>query len=150
MNLKILALVLVAMSAPIGAQKNASPASPLSGALGFRCTFPVFSTARWTGLVPAPITGTQDFTFDIDQLDYKKGRARIVAAGTAWATMVLTETGMNVIEQTPAGNFNITTVFANGNEEKRFPAVHSRHLNSETNTGAPRASQAFGSCLRVP
>lgn len=150
MNLKILALVLVTVSAPVGAQKSAPLASPLNGALGFRCTFPVYGTARWTGLSAAPLSGTQEFTFDIDSVDYKKGRARIVAAGAAWATMVLTATGMNIIEQTPAGNFTITTIFSTGNEDKKFPAVHSRHLNGETETSAPRASQAFGSCLRVP
>lgn len=151
MNLKILAVVLIAATAPLGAQKKpTAPVSPLAGAAGFRCAFPAFGTARWTGLTAAPLSGTQDFTFNIDSLDYKKGRARIVAAGAAWATMVLTGTGINIIEQTPAGNFNMTTIFSTGNEGQKFPAVHSRHLNSDTDAGMPRASQAFGSCERLP
>jgi hypothetical protein len=140
-------LVVLALGTPARAQT--SPVTgPLATAKGLHCTFPVFGTARWTDLGPETLDGTQEFAFDIDTIDYRRGRARLVASGTTLMTMLLTETGMHVIEQTPIGNLNLTTIFSAESDGRTFRAVHSRHLGDLT--AAPRASQSYGLCELTP
>src|SRR5262245_54528883 len=93
------ALVLViAFVAPVGAQQPKKAPNPLASAKSFRCSFPVYATTTWGGNAQV-LTGPQDFTFVVDTFDFKKGRARIVGgAGSSPVSMVLSDTGMNVIE----------------------------------------------------
>jgi hypothetical protein len=91
------------------------------------------------------VTGTQDFSFQVDSINYRRNEARLVATGSALVTMILTQTGMNLVEKTQIGNLNVTTIFANGGQGQDFPAVHSRHLG-DVDAAPPRTSQAYGRC----
>ena len=89
---------------------------------------------QWTDKGPASTAGQDAFTFDVNAINLKRGAARIVGAGgaTAEATAILSETGLNVIEQTPIGNFILTTIFIGGASADKYFAVHSRHLGDLT------------------
>jgi len=148
MRVRMLAVIFVALVAPAGAQQSGQIRGPLSEIKGLACTFPAYATARWSGITPEIVTGKQDFSFQITGIDYRRRRAEVVGGGTALASMLLTETGMNIIEQTPVGNLNLTTVFAAGGQGKTFIAVHARHLGDLAS--APRSSQAYGTCELTP
>ncbi len=62
-------------------------------------------------------------------------------------TLLVTPTGLNVIEQTLAGNLTVTTIFSGtaSGEGRTYLAVHSRHLGKDMDLPA-RASQAYGTC----
>ena len=144
---RIAPLIVLALVAPVAAQK-AAPTGPFATAKSFKCSFPIYDTARWTGTTPEIFTGTQDFAFQIDAIDYKKGHARIATeTGASLASIVLTQTGLNVIEPTPIGNFNLTTVFVAGGKDKTYLAANSRH-NGDI-TAVPRISQNYGTCELV-
>jgi hypothetical protein len=49
-----------------------------------------------------------------------------------------------VIEATPIGNLNVTTVFVAGGPEGKYIAVHSRHIGDPTPIPSP--SQNYGTC----
>ncbi|MCC7008104.1 MAG: hypothetical protein IT184_04760 [Acidobacteria bacterium] len=134
----------VLAAAPVVAQRGRPAPGPFAAAKALTCSFPVYGAARWDGAAPQAISGTQEFSFRIEGIDYKKNQARIVAAGTVPVTVRLAETGLNVIEQTPIGNFTLTTVFSAGGDGKTFRAVHSRHIGETSDV--PRTSQAYGTC----
>lgn len=94
--------------------------------------------SRWS---KSPETSNSIF----DSIDLKAGKARII--GNQGATDVIalaTPTGLTFIEETPAGNINITTVFAKYNDASNdFTFVHSRHLML---FGEPLPSQYYGVC----
>jgi hypothetical protein len=81
-----------------------------------------------------------------DQLDPKKGTGRIV--GNAGAGDVVVYNGNNsihILEPTPSGNMNITTIFnPTKNSSGNFPVVHSRHINLPGS--GPLPSQYVGLC----
>jgi hypothetical protein len=138
-------VLLAVIATAAAAQKRNAPQGPFASVKTFNCSFPTYATADPMEATPRVSSGTQEFSFTIDTIDFKKKNAEIVGgAGTALAAIVLTQTGLNVIEQTPIGNFNLTTVFASGGQGQRYPAVHSRHLGDVS--GPPRSSQAYGSC----
>ena len=141
----VLLLLLVAvLGSPASAQKNAAR-GPFAAAKTLTCSFPAYATASLTDTPPRVTSSTQDFSFRIDSIDYRKKNAQIVGgSGSALVALVLTQTGLNVIEQTAIGNLNLTTVFAAGGQGTRFLAVHSRHLGDVN--AAPRVSQHYGSC----
>jgi hypothetical protein len=141
------ALVPVLFALALGQPAPAAPqktANPLASVKTLACTFPTYSAAEW-GDPPSVVTSQQqDFTFRIDAINVKKRNAQIVgASGTTLATAVLTPTGLNVIEQTPIGNFTLTTVFTAGGSDGAYLAVHSRHLGDLSNP--PSVSQSYGS-----
>jgi hypothetical protein len=144
MSVRILAAILLTLSVPASAQKPVPVQGPLTTAKTLLCSFPSFGTARWGDAAPQVITGSQDFSFRIESIDYRNKRAMIVADGNALASLLLTPTGMNIIEQTPIGNVTLTTIFSAGGRGQTFLAVHSRHLGELD--GAPRSSQAYGNC----
>jgi len=84
-----------------------------------------------------------------DQLDTKKGTGRMIGNVGSENVQVLVGDGnsIHIIERTPSGNMNITTVFnpqrKNSNE---YPIVHSRHLNLN---GGPLTSQYVGLCKKL-
>ena len=143
---RALAFLIFTVVVPVSAQKApAPPASPLASAKLLSCSFPAYGSARWGSGAPQVLSGSQEFTFKIDLIDYRRKQARIVADATALASLLMTPTGMNVIEQTPAGNVTLTSIFFGGSEGKTYLAVHARHLGEPD--GPPRTSQAYGSCL---
>ena len=143
------ALLTIVVGTAARAQKApAPPPSPLASAKVLACSFPAFGSARWDAATPQVVNGSQDFSFKIDLIDYKKKNARIVAEGTAFATLLMTPMAMNVIEQTNSGNVILTSIFMGGNQGKTYLAVHARHLGEPD--GPPRTSQAYGSCVLEP
>ena len=131
---------------PAGAQQTPATKDPLASAKSLTCTFPNYAAVRWEGTSGEVLGGKQDFSFQIDSFDFRRNRAQLVAASSTLVTLLVTPTGLSVIEQTPAGNLTVTTVFSGtATEGKAYQAVHSRHLGKDAEVPA-RASQAYGSC----
>lgn len=135
----------LAASASVGAQRATPPPHPFANVPAFKCAFKTFSVTGWGDPAPSAVTAAEDFTFSIVVVNLKKGRARIVGSNaTVEASLVLTPTGLNVIEQTPIGNMLMTTVFTSGSAGGRYLAVHARHVGDLT--AMPSPSQHYGSC----
>ncbi len=152
MSLQLGTLALAALVSLAGVQKPApapQPTGPFAAGKDLLCSFPVFGTASWNSAPPVVVDGKQDMKFGIGAIDYKKKSAVIVGTSSArvLVTAALTSTGLTVIEETPIGNFNITTVFAGGAHNDTFFAVHSRHLGDIS--APPTASQSYGTCTFV-
>lgn len=138
----LLGVVLLGQTPP---QKPAAR-DPLFSARHLACSFPVYAAPVWKDGAAQVVSRAQDFTFDFDAIDTKKNSANMVAKGgvSTHASTVVTPTGVNIIEATPIGNLNITTVFVAGGPEGKYLAVHSRHLG-DLNSG-PSVSQNYGTC----
>ncbi|HUL72149.1 MAG TPA: hypothetical protein VLT86_03560 [Vicinamibacterales bacterium] len=147
-RLIVLALLLQggqAGSAPSLPSPQAAPKNPLFTARQLSCSFGVYATAIWKETTPEVVSRTQDFSFKIDSIDAKKGQARIVSGNaSAIVSMIVTQTGINLVEKTRIGNLNVTTIFVAGGHDDVFIAVHSRHLGDLT--AAPSVSQNYGTC----
>lgn len=138
-------LVLVALvSAPVAAQRPA--ASPFADIRGLKCTFMSVASAEFVNGAPRVTTIPNGFSFEVTDVDVRRGRARIVGSngGTAEVTLILTGTSLNLFEQTRIGNMNVTSIFAAGGPPGRYLTVFSQHLGDMA--GAPSASQAYGAC----
>ena len=122
------------------------PPNPLSLIPSFQCSFPAHAATEWRDGVPVIVEGEDQFTFQITNVNLRRGSSRIVGSGggTAEATATISPTGLNVIEQTGIGNFILTTIFVAGGQDRKFIAVHSRHLGDLTTV--PSASQHYGTC----
>ena len=142
-----LAVALTFCSGGLAAAQQADAVAPasLTTAQALRCTFTFYVAAHWVDGEPEAVAGEDQFSFAIESIDRAARRAQIVApTATVSASAFSTNTGLNVIEQTPIGNFILTTVFTSGRIGDRFMAVHSRHLGD---LGAPPGpSQYLGSC----
>jgi hypothetical protein len=131
--------------AAAGAGPTAQDRSPLASAERLTCSFVFYTTTRWVEGVPEVRTGDDQFEFDIARINHRAHTAEVITdTATARVSAFLTDTGLNVIEQTPLGNFIVTTVFATGRTGDAFPAIHSRHLGDTS--APPSPSQYFGSC----
>ena len=138
----------IALATGMSAQRAQAPApvpSSLGAARTVRCTFQKYAATRWIEGTPETVMGTDELVFDIDVINVKARTARVVA-GTAsvLVSASISQTGLNIIEQTPIGNFILTTVFTGGQDGARFRAVHSRHLGDPADL--PAVSQYFGGC----
>ena len=146
-------VIVTTMSAGLVAQQKpapapAPPATTLAAAKTVRCSFPKYAATRWIDGTPETILGADELSFDIDAINLKTRTARIVAGrANVLVSASLSTTGLNIIEQTPIGNFILTTVFNGGQDGTAFRAVHSRHLGDPVELPAP--SQYFGSCQIV-
>jgi hypothetical protein len=145
LSLTVLVLA-TALVVPASGQQTPESKDPLASAKSLRCSFPNYAAVRWTGTTGEVLGGSQEFSFQIDSFDFRRNRAQLVGASTTLVTLLVTPTGLNVIEQTAAGNLTVTTVFSGtAAEGKSYQAVHSRHLGRDAELPA-RASQAYGSC----
>jgi hypothetical protein len=119
---------------------------PLFSARHLACSFPVYAAPVWKDGAAQVVSRAQDFTFDIDAINTKKNSAQIVGKGgaSAHASTIVTPVGINIIEATPIGNLNVTTVFVAGGPEGKYIAVHSRHIGDPAS--APSPSQNYGTC----
>jgi len=109
------------------------------------CSFVFYTVTVWVDGLPEVRSGDDLLEFEIDQIDLEAHTARIVTAtATAPVSAFLSDTGLTVLEQTPIGNFMVTTVFAAGAVDGALPAVHSRHFGDVV--APPSPSQYFGSC----
>jgi hypothetical protein len=137
-------VAVIGMSAGLAAQRPAAPRSPFASAKTLQCSFTTYAATEWRDGV-LPVSTKEDLSFQIEIVNLKKGRAKVVGNnGSADATVMLGETGLNVIEQTPIGNFILTTIFAAGGDAGRFLAVHARHIGDPNDPPSP--SQHYGSC----
>lgn len=125
----------------------------LMSAKSLKCTFPWVAAAQWDRDEPAPrVRKNQDFTFQVDGINFGKGTARII--GNAGSDDLLAMKGENVIhflERTPSGNLNVTSVWVWRSRSGRFKAVHSRHISTgvhapDVSVGGPFPSQNYGYC----
>ena len=142
----VCALLAVA-AAPASTQERQTP-NPLASIASFNCRFVRYGVARWEGAVPTVLTGEDSFSLGITAVDTRRNRARIVGtAASVPASAVMTPLGLNVIEQTPGGNFILTTIFSASPAADTFYAVHARHLGDMS--APPSASQYYGTCEAV-
>lgn len=142
-----LAVVAFALfAAPATAQRRqAEPPNPLAAIKTFQCTFTRFGVVRWDAAAPSVISGEDSFTLGITGFDARRNRARVVGTNaTVDASAMLTPTGLNVIEQTPGGNFILTTIFTAPRSADTWYAVHARHLGDPA--APPSVSQYYGTC----
>jgi hypothetical protein len=141
-----LAVAVVLFAVPVLAQQAPKPpVNPLAAVKGFQCSFVRFAVARWDGEAPDILTGEDDFSLGVTGIDLRRSRARVVSAtASVDVSARLAPTGLNVIEQTPAGNFVVTTIFTVARSADRYFAVHSRHLGDLTTP--PSVSQYYGTC----
>ncbi len=146
----VLALALaVAGGTTVPAAAPQDPGSnPLQSVKTLQCSFTTYEAAGWAGNTPEIVRGSDKFDFEIADINLKKHTGHVVGGnGSALVTAMLTDTGLNVIEQTPMGNFILTTVFVAGHQDRHFVAVHSRHLGDVSKP--PTASQYYGTCDAV-
>ena len=146
MTVRLVALVGMMLAAQTPTPQKSSAPNPLFGAHHLTCSFPVYAAPVWKDGAAQVVSRAQDFAFDIDSIDTKKNKARIVGAGgaSAPASILPTGIGVNVIEGTPIGNLNVTTIFMAGGPEGKYLAVHSRHIGDLNS--APSPSQNYGTC----
>lgn len=148
LRIPVLAVAVVLLAVPVLAQQSAPPrppANPLAAVTAFQCTFVRFSAARWDQDAPDILTGEDNFSLGVTGIDLRRSRARVVSAtATVDVSARLAPTGLNVIEQTPSGNFVLTTIFSVALSADTYYAVHSRHLGDLTTP--PSASQYHGTC----
>jgi hypothetical protein len=140
-------LVLGLGTGAVALQRQAPPPpNPLASIPTFRCSFPKHVATEWVNGQPVTVAGEEQFTFQITNINLRRGNARLVGAGggTADVTAMLSGTGLNVIEQTGLGNFILTTIFTTGGADRVYPAAHSRHLGDVS--ALPSVSQHFGTC----
>ena len=130
------------VTASLRAQRE--PANPLARVEAWECTFRTYGVGQWAGEELTVLTGSDDLTFRVEDIDLRRGAARVVAAATIEVTARLTPTGLNLIEQTPGGNFILTTIFASTVATDTYHAAHARHLGDPDTP--PSASQFHGTC----
>jgi hypothetical protein len=140
----IVAVAIFLFAVPVAAQQRPAP-NPLAAVKAFECTFTRYGVARWDGEAPTMLTGEDSFTLGITNFDQRRNRAQVVGtSATVEVSAILTPTGLNVIEQTPGGNFILTTIFTAPRSADTWYAVHARHLGDLTTP--PSASQYHGTC----
>jgi hypothetical protein len=148
MRIVPIVVAVVFSAVPVLAQQSAAPkppANPLADVTAFQCTFVRFSVAKWDQEMPEILTGEDNFSLGVTGIDLRRSRARVVSAtATVDVSARLAPTGLNIIEQTPAGNFVVTTIFSVAKSADTYYAVHSRHLGDLTTP--PSASQYYGTC----
>ena len=108
------------------------------------CSFPKFASADWdNSTLSTRLKEGQDFKIIFDRIDLAAGTARILGTAADAAVSVLRGSfSISIVEVTPAGTPNVTTIFTHLDGDLRFAAVHSRHLEID----GPLPSQNYGSC----
>jgi hypothetical protein len=125
------------------AQASAPAVNPFATAQTLNCSFSTYTVGGWKGVAPTAVIGDESYAFQIVVVNLKKGRAQIVGdTGARPASLVLSDTGLTVIEPTPVG-LTMTTAFANGGQDGQFLAVHARHVDLKP---TPSPSQHYGTC----
>jgi hypothetical protein len=135
--------VLVLLLFPLIPVLAQDPSPDLLATRSLKCDFPFIAVSDWEKNNPAPELKKQDFAFHIDGIDVAAGRARIIGnAGSEDLVLVAGDAVLHLLERTPSGNLNVTSVFA-VRVSGKFKAVHSRHVFLG---GQPLPSQAYGFC----
>jgi hypothetical protein len=117
--------------------------------LSFRCKFSDGQVTDFDRGIPR-VKRSSDLTDIVfDQVDLRKGSARMIGNAGAETVRVLMGTGsLHLIEITGYGNLNITTIFYEPGESalQSIPVVHSRHVGTQR---GPLPSQYLGQCSRL-
>ena len=131
------------VSNPASAQTNPA-GEDLFDTQTLSCSFPEFASADWEGAaLSTRLEEGQKFTVIFDQIDIDAGTAQLVGAvADAAVRVVKGGFSISILEITPVGTPNLTTIFADLDGDLRFTAVQSRHLWM----GGPTPSQNYGSC----
>ena len=117
--------------------------------LSVRCKFSDGQATDFDKGVPRTIKTNDMSELVFDQIDTKKGTARLI--GNLGAETIQVFRGMesiHLIEATDTGNMNITTIYvsAKSKSQSTFPVVHSRHINTHS---GPLPSQYVGICSKL-
>src|SRR5688572_30479210 len=112
MRIRIATLIVLALAVPASAQRSTAPPDPLTSAKSIRCSFPNYAAVKWNGTAGEVLGGAQEFSFQLDSFDFRRNRAQLVGTATTLVTLLVTPMGLNVIEQTLAGNLTVTSIFS--------------------------------------
>jgi len=117
--------------------------------LSVRCKFSDGQVTDFDKGVPSTVKTNDLSELVFDQIDTKKGTARLI--GNQGAGTIQVFRGMesiHLIEATDSGNMNITTIFLSTKikSQTTFPVVHSRHVSTYT---GPLPSQYVGVCSKL-
>jgi hypothetical protein len=117
--------------------------------LSVRCKFSDGQATDFDKGVPRAVKTNDMSELVFDQIDTKKGTARLI--GNQGAGTIQVFRGMesiHLIEATESGNMNITTIYVSTKikNQSSFPVVHSRHTNTYT---GPLPSQYVGVCSKL-
>lgn len=115
----------------------------LGAARRFTCAFPWSVAVEWERQDPQVQHARRGLVFQIDGIDYEQHRARFIgSAGTADLTALRGVDSVSFLDPVAVGRVMVTTVYAYGDAEGRFKAVHSSHAAF----GDPAPSQHYGYC----
>jgi hypothetical protein len=146
----VVALGLMLTAAPnLWAQTTEN--NPLARVKGLKCTFPVYSDAKWKNGVVLPEIRQAQLSLDIDEIDTDSGTARVTGStGPVHVTALLTVSSLHFMERSVTGTLNVTTVFASEPGAKTLRAVHARHdylpMSIPGFVSEPTVSQHYGTC----
>lgn len=138
----MLALVgLIVLSAEVKAQDVARHRATKT----FRCVFTASASANMDGDAPKLTTGKDDLELVFDQIDLKKGTARLIGnVGAEDVSVIAGSERITLLEQTGSGNLQVTVIYISQRSDDQFKAVHSRH--TALPGGLPIPSQSYGTC----
>jgi hypothetical protein len=94
------------------------------------------------------------FNFVLTNINIQNRSASIIGnAGSAGIDVVATTKAITFVELTPAGNYNLTSIFLPyklQDSDSTFLSVHSRHINLSAPSYPldPLPSQFYGKCVR--
>jgi hypothetical protein len=132
-----------------GASAADTTSDPVFSARSLRCEFGRGQMASWTRdthelVIKEETFGDPPTPLVFDNIELTEGTARFVGIiGASDVTVSMSQTGLWLIERTPADNFNMITVFATNMLAPEYPAVMSRHVMIG---GEPVPSQYYGTC----
>jgi hypothetical protein len=114
----------------------------------FRCNYSDGLVTNWDSGKPSSKRDGRMSEIVFDQLDTKKGTGRMIGNSGSENVQVLNGDGsVHIVERTPSGNMNTTTIFTQSQKnQNEYPVVHSRHLNF---VGGPLVSQFVGLCKKL-
>jgi hypothetical protein len=144
-----LAVLLLSFAIVTGVSAADTPSDPVFTAHSLRCEFGRGHMASWTRDAHQLVVKEETFSdppgpLIFDNIDLTEGTARFVGTvGASDVTVSVSQTGLWLIERTPADNFNMITVFATNILAPEYPAVMSRHVIIGDE---PMPSQYYGTC----
>jgi hypothetical protein len=123
--------------------------SAFSQTLSFRCNFTGGQITDYDSGNPKTKRVNDFVELVYDQIDKSKSTARLIGnVGVAQVQAIEGSDSIHLIETTPFGNINITTIFFTEKSKLngRYPVVHSRHMKSSS---GPLPQQYIGLCKEL-
>ena len=114
----------------------------------FRCNFSDGISTNWDSGKPSTKRVSDMSELIFDQVDVKKGTGRMIGNSGSETVQVLRGDGsFHIVERTPSGNMNTTTIFNPTQKySDLYPVVHSRNMNLMS---GPFPSQYVGLCKKL-